>query len=343
MDKGAKFIFGLVLASILIFGGTTAFLIDTFTNIPDFKEMRGKVTVPIKLADKSWSTKVMGPKSGDWAAVSQISNHVLMAVIASEDASFFSHQGVDYHELEQAIKKDWEEKRWARGGSTITQQVVKNVYLGRQKTLTRKFKEFIWAREIEKVLSKTEILCFYLNMVEWGPNLYGIRSASRHYFGIPPSQISPKQAAFLAMLLPSPIKYYANYRKKNLTPWATKRVAHILKVMNRMGFIDDGSYREALSEKLWGVTGATIDTGIEEKAPESDPEGDESGSESVDVLKEPVEKAKSKPNLNTKEMMPESTPQLVDPIIEPIKENEENSKPVDTAPPIEAPVESPAN
>src|SRR3982750_3200841 len=134
MDKSTKFLLSVSLAVVVIFGGLIALIIDSFTNVPDFREMRIKVTVPIKLSDGTWTNRDMGPKIPNWAHVSQISNHVLMAVIASEDTSFFSHKGVDYHELQEAIKKDWEEKRWARGASTLTQQVVKNVYLGRQKT-----------------------------------------------------------------------------------------------------------------------------------------------------------------------------------------------------------------
>lgn len=253
MQKSPKLILGVILASAVLLGAGVSLLIDIFTNVPNFALLRERVVVPIKLANDEKAEKEMGPKSHGWVPLSQIANPMIMAVIASEDTSFFSHKGVDFHELKEAIKKDWETKSWARGGSTITQQVVKNVFLGRQKTIWRKLKEFFWAQEMEKVLSKSEILCFYLNMAEWGPNIYGIRDAANHYFGVAPSLLTAKQAAFLAMLLPSPKKYHSNFVKKSLTNWASRRVDRILEVMKKMEFIDEQTYELALQEPLWGV------------------------------------------------------------------------------------------
>jgi len=286
MDKNNKVLLGIFLALTLLAGAGLALVVDAFVRVPNFSEMRNKVIVPIKLADKSWVDREMGPKTSSWVPARLISNPMFMAVIASEDTSFFSHQGIDYHELRESIKKDWEEKRWARGASTITQQVIKNVYLSREKSIWRKFKELVWARQIEKVLSKTEILTFYLNMAEWGPSIYGIGSASQHYFGISPSEISAKQAAFLAMLLPSPIKFHSYFVKKELTPFARGRVGKILRVMLRMGFLEEQQYREALSEKLWGVTGELP------VSQEDDSEVEEDSDEKVlqDILDEPKPK-----------------------------------------------------
>jgi len=284
MDKNNKVLLGIFLAVALLVGGGLALVVDALIRVPNFSQMRSKVIVPIKLADKTWVDREMGPKTTYWVPARLISNTVFMAVIASEDTSFFSHQGIDYHELKESIKKDWEEKRWARGASTITQQVVKNVYLSREKSLWRKFKELVWAREIEKVLTKTEILTFYLNMAEWGPSLYGIGAASRHYFDVPPSDLTAKQAAFLAVLLPSPIKFHSYFVKKELTPFARGRVSKVLRVMWKMGFLEDEQYYDALREKLWGVTGELSlpkdeDVEVEE---ESEP------GMAVDVLEEPA-------------------------------------------------------
>jgi len=159
---------------------------------------------------------------------------------------------VDIHELKEAIKKDIEEKRWARGASTLTQQVVKNVYLSSEKTLWRKFKEILWARELEKVLTKAQIITFYVNMAEFGPGVYGVREASSHYFNEGPGQLTSRQSAFLAMLLPSPRRYHSYFQRKRMSPWASGRVNRILQIMNRMGFIDQGTYASALQEALWG-------------------------------------------------------------------------------------------
>lgn len=343
MEKGTRLVLALTLASAVGLGCFVALIIDTVTNVPDFREMRDKVVVPIKLANKEKSEKEMGPKAKGWVPISQLSNHVLMAVISSEDTSFFSHKGVDYHELKEAIKKDWEEKKWARGGSTLTQQVVKNVYLGKQKTLWRKFKEFFWAGELEKTLSKSEILNFYVNMAEWGPGIYGIRDAAQHYFGVHPSLITAKQAAFLAMLLPSPIKYHSYYEKKELTSWAKKRIGQILKVMNRMGFLDESDYQVALAEKLWGTTGDISPQIAEGSVPEEDPES-QSTSEMPSLLNPPIEKLKKKAKEQEQLISGEENPALApeEPAAESeVAKKQEEEKKI-TPPPIEeVPLEDP--
>jgi len=292
MDKNNKVLLSIFLAGAVLLGGCAALVLDAFIRVPNFNEMRSKVIVPIRLADKTWVDREMGPKTARWVSAKQISNPMFMAVIASEDTSFYSHQGIDYHELQESIKRDWEEKRWARGASTLTQQVVKNVYLSREKSLWRKFKELVWAREIEKVLSKTEILTFYLNMAEWGPNIYGISDAAQHYFGISPIEISAKQAAFLAMLLPSPIKYHSYYTHKSLTPFALGRTGKILRIMQRMGYLNEEQYQEALSEKLWGVTGELSPPKDGDPEVVEDPEVEEP----TDILKEPAVLQSPKPS-----------------------------------------------
>lgn len=283
MDKNNKVLLSIFLAVSVLIGGALAFILDAFIRVPHFDEMRSRVVVPIKLADKTWVNRDMGPKTPGWAPYTSIARPMVKAVIASEDTSFYSHQGIDYHELQESLKKDWEEKRWARGGSTLTQQVVKNVYLSREKSLWRKFKELIWARDIEKVLSKAEILAFYLNMAEWGPSIYGIKEAAWHYFQISPAEITPKQAAFLAMLLPSPIKFHVYFVKKELTPFAKSRVAKILRIMHKMGDLTDEEYQSALSEKLWGITGELRG----ESDGNIDINEDEDSGIFIDVLEEP--------------------------------------------------------
>ena len=109
------------------------------------------------------------------------------------------------------LLQDIEEGRFAHGASTITQQVVKNVYLSQEKTITRKIREMIWARALNKTLTKREILTFSRQSREFGPGLYGVRDAARVYFGKSPAELSPKEAAFLVMLFPSPRRYSVSY------------------------------------------------------------------------------------------------------------------------------------
>lgn len=288
MQKHSKVLLGVVLAVVVLTGAVVALVFETLTNTPDFTQLRSSVEVTFPLPNDKKFTRRVGPRAPGWVGIQSISNDLLMAVIASEDASFYSHDGIDYHELKEAIKKDLKEKRWARGASTITQQLVKNVYLTRQKTLWRKFKEFIWAREIDKVLSKSEILCFYVNLVEWGPGIYGIKQASNHYFGVEPSALTARQSAFLAMLLPSPVRYYSYFRKKQLTDFANRRVAQILRVMNRMGFLDDESYQIALHESLWGEEVPFVDPNL--------PVPTDLGGEELPVAASPPSSGRPSPN-----------------------------------------------
>ncbi|MFM8270517.1 MAG: transglycosylase domain-containing protein [Pseudomonadota bacterium] len=253
MEKLSRLTLVIVFSCVILLGAGVALVVETFTKVPNFSELRGQVIVPIELPGDIKSTKMMGPGTASWVPLSQISIQAMGAVVSSEDTSFFSNEGVDYHELRESIKKDLEEGKFARGASTITQQVIKNVYLGQEKTLWRKFKEFFWAQKMAKVLSKSEILAFYLNMVEWGPGLYGIKEASQHYFGRSPAELTAKQGAFLALLLPSPKKYHSYFNDKKLSTWAQTRIEKILKVMLSMKFIDETEYETALTETLWEV------------------------------------------------------------------------------------------
>lgn len=253
MEKSSRFTLAVLFAFLVLTAAGAALIFDTFTKVPDFSELRRQVKVPVELANKEKSFRMMGPQAQGWTPLSQISTQAIGAVVSSEDTSFFSNEGVDYHELKEALKKDLEEGKFARGASTLTQQVVKNVYLGQEKTLWRKFKEFFWAQKMAKVLSKSEVLAFYLNMAEWGPGLYGIGDAAKHYFGISPAELSAKQSAFLALLLPSPKKYHSYFQNKKLSPWAQGRVEKILKVMLAMKFIDESDYDSALKDSLWEV------------------------------------------------------------------------------------------
>lgn len=253
MEKLSRLTLAVLFSCFVLIAAGAALILDTFSKVPDFTKLRGPVKVPIELPGDIKSHRMMGPGTPNWVPLSQISIQAMGAVVSSEDTSFFSNQGVDYHELREAIKKDLEAGKFIRGASTLTQQVIKNVYLGQEKTLWRKFKEFFWAQKMAKVLSKSEVLAFYLNMAEWGPGLYGIRDASRHYFNCSPSELTAKQGAFLALLLPSPKKYHSYFENKKLSPWAQGRLEKILRVMLSMKFIDETEYESAMKENFWEV------------------------------------------------------------------------------------------
>lgn len=246
-------IFALITAATGLVLGLA--LADLFVWTPDFSKLKDSVDLPIRLANGDKATKAVGPRTLGWTPLSGMSEWLPRAVVASEDGTFYSHKGVDVYELKEAFKKDWKEGRFARGGSTITQQVLKNVYLSHYPKLWRKVKEMIWASKLEEALSKSQILAFYLNMVEWGPGVYGIGESSRHYFSKSPASLTTRESAFLAMLLPSPRRYHAAFfPRRQLTQWASNRVNRILEVMNKTGQLQEELFTTALNEKLWGAT-----------------------------------------------------------------------------------------
>ena len=142
-----------------------------------------------------------------WIPLSLIPKRVVDAVVVAEDGTFFTHGGVDWFEVRESLEKDIEEGRAARGASTITQQVAKNLYLSTSKDPVRKLKELVITFLLEKELSKERILEIYLNIVEWGPGLFGIEAASEAYFGARAEDLSLDQAARLAAVIPSPLRH----------------------------------------------------------------------------------------------------------------------------------------
>ncbi len=142
-----------------------------------------------------------------WVPMSRISPHLRRAVVAAEDASFFTHEGFDWEGMKDAALYDLEQGALKRGGSTITQQLAKNLYLSSERSIFRKAQEALITRSLEHHLSKERILELYLNVAEWGTGVYGAEAAARHHFRKPASELTEHDAAWLAAILPSPRKY----------------------------------------------------------------------------------------------------------------------------------------
>ena len=138
--------------------------------------------------------------------LSQISRDLQHAVISAEDGRFYDHHGIDWKEVQQVIDQDLEEGRLGRGGSTITQQLVKNLFLTTHRSLLRKAVEFPLAPVAEWILGKDRVLELYLNVIEWGPGVYGAEAASQVWYGKPAARIGREEAARLAALIPSPLR-----------------------------------------------------------------------------------------------------------------------------------------
>jgi monofunctional glycosyltransferase len=189
--------------------------------------------------------------------------HLVQSLIAAEDSGFYFHQGFDMDEMKDAMEKSFDAGRWVRGGSTITQQLAKNLYLTKEKSLVRKIKELIVAKNIENKLSKSKIIEKYFNVVEFGPSIFGISKASRTYFQKPPSELTPAEGAYLVSLLPSPVKYSSAFRRnKELSSFNKKRVRHILHILKLQKKLSEEEYDYEISRMengLWNPAPFTQD------------------------------------------------------------------------------------
>lgn len=152
-----------------------------------------------------------------WVSLSTIPKHVIDAIIVAEDGTFYSHSGIDWYEVQESIEKNLKVGRAARGASTITQQLAKNLYLSTSKTPMRKLKEFVITKLLETNLSKGRILEIYLNVIEWGDGLFGIEAAAQTYFGKSVRELTLDEATRIAAVIPSPLRYKPNVDSRYVT------------------------------------------------------------------------------------------------------------------------------
>ncbi len=197
-----------VIVKSLLVTALVALIYYFYHSLPDvspLKKQDPRGSALMELRDQEYREK--GLRSGRqqiWVSYGEISDHLKKAVLLGEDAAFFSHSGVDVQQLKEAFKKDWETMSFKRGGSTITMQLAKNLYLNPSKNPLRKLKEIVIAWQLEYALSKRRIFEIYLNIVELGRNVYGVEAAARHYYSKTAATLNPLEAATLAALLPSP-------------------------------------------------------------------------------------------------------------------------------------------
>jgi membrane peptidoglycan carboxypeptidase len=175
----------------------------------------------------------VGPGTAQWVPSSRLPRFVKAAAVVTEDRGFYYHDGVRWDLVARALKLDLDKGRFVYGGSTITQQLTKNLYLSREKTLSRKLEELIIAWQMERVLTKDEILTMYVNVIEYGPDLYGVRQAAHHYFAKEPYALSPAEAAFIMGLKPYPRAGHRQWVAQHLNKWWVQRVEHVLDMMER--------------------------------------------------------------------------------------------------------------
>ncbi len=197
----------------------TFFLLSSYfeTKLPDVSDLK---------TENPKETAFMGKGARHyWVPLGLVPHYVRKAVIKAEDGTFYQHKGIDFFEFKESVKKNWEEKSFARGFSTITMQLARNIYLSPRKSPWRKIKEILIARKMEQELTKGRILELYLNLIQWGPGIYGVEAASRRYFNKSVNRLTLEEGAFLAAIIPSPVKW----GNRPPGPYVQQRIDRILR------------------------------------------------------------------------------------------------------------------
>jgi monofunctional biosynthetic peptidoglycan transglycosylase len=193
-----------------------------------------KTTALMELRDRQ--ARGLGQKPArrwEWKTLSSISPNLVHAVLLAEDDTFYRHSGFDLEQIKIAVRINLKKRRFAYGGSTLTQQLARTLYLSPRKNLFRKAKEALITIRIERSLPKRRILELYLNTVEWGPGVYGAEAAARHHFGKSASELTAEEAVALASILPSPRKW----SPLRTTPFMARRRGTLLNGMRREGWL----------------------------------------------------------------------------------------------------------
>ena len=213
--------------------------------VGELANRKANITIQVRDWQGNYHPFVVGPKNRNWTSSGSIPAEMKWAVILAEDANFYKHEGIDVKAIKNAIKYDLEKKSFARGASTLTQQVAKNIYLSREKTITRKIKELYLAVRMEQELTKGRIVELYLNVVELGPLVYGIGHGAHYYFGKSATELTPRECAVLAAMLPGPRVAFNPYRNMARV---IRRSDMILKLLRSKGVLSEDEYRQALAE-----------------------------------------------------------------------------------------------
>lgn len=237
----------LVLIPIILF-----FILIPTGEIKDLNKGHVQVNVTQdKEGEYKVDYKMVQKKPKNWVDIKDMNYTAIHAIVISEDWAFYDHSGYDVKQIKEAAQEVVAGDR-TRGASTISQQLVKNLFLSPEKELSRKVKELGISVYLERNISKEKILETYLNVIEFGPGIYGIKAASKHYFDKSPNDLNAREGAFLAMLLPNPKRHSQSFRDKELTPFAEKRIKDILEKMSVAKYLRKDQVEKEESKKfLW--------------------------------------------------------------------------------------------
>jgi monofunctional glycosyltransferase len=219
-----------------------------FLLIPDVSRLKNKnpsKTAFMEYREKEWALKNQSLRIQQrWVPLGRISPYLVKAVLIAEDDKFYLHEGFDYESIQRAVEKDLQAGKFKFGGSTISQQLARNLYLSPEKSILRKIAEAFITWRMEKNLSKKRILEIYLNVAEWGDGIFGAEAASLHYFRKSARDLTPREAARLAAVLPNPRKYNPAGEQK----YVENRARRIQGIMTQRGSIPPEF------EESWGAS-----------------------------------------------------------------------------------------
>jgi hypothetical protein len=213
-------------------------------DIERFKEKFDKL---IYRPDGKTETMTFGPGSNNWAPHASISRFMTGAVLTTEDGRFFRHDGFDKEAIINSMRENLRAGRFVRGASTISMQLAKNLYLPRSKTLSRKLEEAILTMYLEQSLTKNEMMALYLNVIEYGPMIYGIRPAARHYFNASPGGLTLSQSLYLASILRAPKTQFFG-KDGVVTPKHMAYLHRLMKIVYKIKRIDEDDLELGLRE-----------------------------------------------------------------------------------------------
>jgi monofunctional glycosyltransferase len=230
--KPVRIFRNIFILLVLMTVGYTFYFFYTLPDVTYLKNENPKITALMQLRiDEAKAKNKKLRIRQKWVRYSKIPDLLKKSIRISEDASFFKHEGVDFEELKESIKKNLEEGKIVRDASTITQQLAKNLYLSTEKSFVRKIREYFIAKRLESELSKYRIYHLYLNVIEFGPGIFGVEAASKYYFGKSVSDLNLEEIVRLTAIIPRPL-ITSPRRNSRWIKWKCKWILHKLVLYN---------------------------------------------------------------------------------------------------------------
>ena len=225
--------------------------VDQISPAIDFGRLSSSFETRFEMPDGSVILRRTGPDAPRWTPLQGMPALLPAAVVAQEDGGFYSHAGVSMLHLRGSLIRNLERERFARGGSTLTMQLARNLFLNRRKTMARKLEELVLTWQLEAHLTKDDLMALYLNVVEFGPEIFGVDDAARHYFDRAPWALKPEEVVFLVRLLPAPRRYHKQFEKGRLSAGYQRSMKRLLDLLVDRDLLEPGDYDPARVQARW--------------------------------------------------------------------------------------------